>query len=331
MQSPEQLPDASQDSNDGLICAYLLDGRGGGRALGWEDLESAHDGVVWVHLDFSHPRGRDWIAQRSDIEPHVVEALLSEESRPRTVESDDGILTVLRGVNTNPGEEVEDMVSIRIWAEKDRIISTRRRRLMSVRDMQQQIENGKGPTGPGTFLVYLTDRLGDRIGHTVDVIETELDAAEDDTAGVSTFRAVLSELRRKTARLRRYLAPQREAIDRLSRVHGAVISREESAMLQEQANRITHFVEEMDLIRERAMVAQEESLSIIAFEQNSRMLVLSIVAAVFLPLAFFTGLMGMNVAGLPGLEHPMAFWIVVGLMFAAAGGILAYFKWKRWI
>ncbi|MDX1555930.1 MAG: zinc transporter ZntB, partial [Xanthomonadales bacterium] len=265
------------------------------------------------------------------LEPHVVEALLSEESRPRTLESDDGILTVLRGVNTNPGQDVEDMVSIRIWIEKDRIISTRRRRLMSVRDIQAQLEDGKGPIGPGAFLVYLTDRLGDRIGHTVEAIEAQLDTAEDDASGVTIFRAVLSELRRKTARLRRYLAPQREAIDRLSRASGAVINPDDKAMLQEQANRITHFVEEMDLIRERAMVAQEESLSIIAFEQNSRMLVLSVVAAIFLPLAFFTGLMGMNVAGLPGLEFPHAFWIVVVLMFAAAGGILAYFKWKRWI
>ncbi len=326
-----QTPEATADSDDGLICAYLLDGRGGGRALGWEDLDQAHDGVVWVHLDFSHPRGRDWISRRSDLEPHVVEALLSEESRPRTLESESGILTVLRGVNTNPGQEVEDMVSVRIWTEKDRIISTRRRRLRSVRDIQALLNEGKGPTGPGSFLVFLTDRLGDRIGHTVDTIDQELDAAEDDTSGALTFRAVLSELRRKTARLRRYLAPQREAIDRLSRVRGPVISADEAAMLQEQANRITHFVEEMDLMRERALVAQEESLSIIAFEQNSRMLVLSVVAAVFLPLAFFTGLMGMNVAGLPGLENPVAFWVVVALMFAAAGGILGYFKWRRWI
>lgn len=326
---PDEIP--TGDSDDGLVCAYLLDGKGRGTRLGREDLDKPHDGLTWIHMDFSHPSGREWISRCSELDPLVVDALLSEESRPRTLEYDGGILTVLRGVNTNQGEHVEDMVSIRLWVEKDRIISTRRRRLKSIRDLSQALEEGKGPTSPGAFLVALTDRLGDRIGNTVEAIEDALDRSEDEGAEISTFRATLSELRRKTARLRRYLAPQRDAFDRLSRADGDIISRTEGAMLQEQANRITHFIEEMDLVRERAMVAQEETLSNIAYEQNARMLVLSIVAAVFLPLAFFTGLMGMNVAGLPGLEHAHAFWIVLALMFAAAGLILGYFKWKKWI
>jgi zinc transporter len=202
---------------------------------------------------------------------------------------------------------------------------------MSVLDMKTAIEQGKGPTGPGSFLVYLTDRIGDRIGNTVESLENELDEAEDTSTDHSRFRAVLSELRRKTAGIRRYLAPQREALDRLSRSSGRVIHTDAAVLLQEQANRITHFIEEMDLMRERTQVAQEEALSNIAYEQNARMLVLSIVAAVFLPLAFFTGLMGMNVAGLPGLEYPHAFWIVLALMFAAAGMILGYFKFKKWL
>jgi zinc transporter len=78
------------------------------------------------------------------------------------------------------------------------------------------------------------------------------------------------------------------------------------------------------------MVAQEEMLNMLAHEQNSKMFILSIVAAVFLPLAFFTGLMGMNVAGLPGTVSPWSFYIVLFLMFAAAGFIMWLFKRKKW-
>ncbi|HKJ18060.1 MAG TPA: zinc transporter ZntB [Xanthomonadales bacterium] len=323
----EQIP----DSDDGLVCAFLLDGQGGGQRLSWDELDADHQGVVWIHLDFEHPRGRDWLIKRGNMDSLVTEALLSVESRPRSQEFENGILTVLRGVNKNPGQDVDDMVSIRIWTEKNRIISTRRRRLMSIRDIRSSLEHGNGPTGPGSFLVNLSDRLGDRIVDAVESMDETLDKTEEFSADMPTFRAKLSELRRKTARIRRYLAPQRDALDRLSRSAGEVVSLKEAAMLQEQANRIMNFIEEMDLIRERALVAQEEALSIIAYEQNARMLVLSIVAAVFLPLAFFTGLMGMNVAGLPGLEYPNAFWIVLALMFAAAGVILGYFKRKKWL
>jgi zinc transporter len=55
------------------------------------------------------------------------------------------------------------------------------------------------------------------------------------------------------------------------------------------------------------------------------------VAAVFLPLSFISGVMGMNTAGLPGLENTMAFWMVVALMLLTGIGILLVFRWKRWM
>ena len=60
------------------------------------------------------------------------------------------------------------------------------------------------------------------------------------------------------------------------------------------------------------------------------MFVLSIVAAIFLPLSFLTGLMGMNVAGLPGLVNPWAFWVLVAVMLVISIGILAVFRLKKW-
>jgi zinc transporter len=61
------------------------------------------------------------------------------------------------------------------------------------------------------------------------------------------------------------------------------------------------------------------------------MLVLAIVSAIFLPLSFLTGLMGMNVAGLPGTENPWSFWILVGLMTGVAAVILVLFRIKKWL
>ena len=109
-----------------------------------------------------------------------------------------------------------------------------------------------------------------------------------------------------------------------------MLSAEDQANLREQVNQLQIVIEDLDLIRERAMVAQEEFLGIVAHEQNARMLVLSIVAAIFLPLSFLTGLMGMNVAGLPGMENEWAFWILVVLMFLTSGAILFLFHKKRW-
>ena len=101
--------------------------------------------------------------------------------------------------------------------------------------------------------------------------------------------------------------------------------------LREQANRITRYVEDLDLVRERALVVQEELLNRIAQEQNARMYLLSIVAAIFLPLSFLTGVFGMNVGGLPGVENKGAFLLVAIGMLAVGVAIVAWMRWKRWI
>jgi len=87
----------------------------------------------------------------------------------------------------------------------------------------------------------------------------------------------------------------------------------------------------LDLVRERAIVMHEELLSRIAQEQNERMYVLSIVAAIFLPLSFVTGLLGMNVGGLPGVDSQLGFAGSVVVMVAVAVGLIAFFRGRKWL
>ena len=105
----------------------------------------------------------------------------------------------------------------------------------------------------------------------------------------------------------------------------------EAHELREEADRITRYLEDLELARERTMVLREEFLGQLAQEQNSRMYVLSVVAAVFLPLTFITGLLGMNVGGLPGLDNPKGFVGSVIAMLVAAVALVALFRSKKWL
>jgi len=49
-----------------------------------------------------------------------------------------------------------------------------------------------------------------------------------------------------------------------------------------------------------------------------------------LPLGFFTGLMGINVGGMPGVEDSGAFWVVVGLCVGLSLLLAAVFRWRNW-
>lgn len=287
----------------------------------------------WTHLDFSEPSAANRIREDSGLEPPVAEALLEAETRPRTESFSNGELVILRGINLNPGSEAEDMISIRLWLEEDRVISTGRRRLRSVDAIRSLIEAGNGPAMPGDFLVMLIQKLDDFMTDAIEEIEAQLERAENriNDTDVIARNSPFSALRRQVARIRRYLAPQREALLRLSRHPGGIFSQNNLTDLREETNRLTLILENLDLVRERAMVAQEEFLAVLAHEQNEKMLLLSIVAAIFLPLAFLTGLMGMNVAGLPGMENPLAFWLLCLAMLLIAAVILWLFRLKKWI
>jgi zinc transporter len=199
--------------------------------------------------------------------------------------------------------------------------------------MRDAIESGNGPGTPGGFVALLVERLADRIGKVVNDIEEAIDLAEEeaDSGDVAETRAKISAIRRQTASIRRYLAPQRDALDRLYRQPGTLFSDTEAHELREESDRITRYLEDLDLARERAIVLQEELLARMAQEQNSRMYLLSVVAAVFLPLTFVTGLLGMNVAGLPGTQDPSAFAIALVIMAALGGALVVLFRWMKWL
>lgn len=327
------MTDTTQTVEHGLVCAYELDGRGGSRPLNWQDIDTPAAGPRWIHLDFTQPHAREWLRRSSSIDRIIVDALLDEDSRPRSVRHGKGMLVILRGVNLNPGADPEDMVSIRIWIEKDRVVSTRRRKLLSVARLREAMAQGEGPRDAGDFLVLLTQYLGERITPVIDALDEEVEEAEQAFARNEAvpYSGEFSAFRRQAARIRRYLAPQRDALERLSRDADSLFAGDEMSAFREEADQITRALEDLDLVRERAILAQEELLGRLANEQNRRMYVLSLVAAIFLPLSFLTGLMGMNVAGLPGTEDPAAFALLSLFMIGVAILIVILFRWRKWL
>ena len=321
------------DQNDGLQYAYLLDGQGGGRSLDWAGIRgwSTDDGVIWVHLNRNVRESQDWLRQEVGLEPLVCEALLAEETRPRCTPVGNGVLVILRGVNLNPGAEPDDMVSIRIWADEHRIISLRHRPLQAAKDLVETLQASHGPKAAGDLLASLASRLSDRMAPVLANLDEVIDDLEEQVVETQSYqlRTQLGAMRRQAITLRRYIGPQREAVSRLQSEPLAWLSDHDRARLREVGDRITRHIEDLDSLRERAAVVQEELAGRLSEQMNKNMYLLSIVAAVFLPLGLLTGLLGINVGGIPGTESHWAFAIVcVALVVVAGIQIIAFRRLK---
>lgn len=313
----------------------LLDRKGGAKEIDVAEARtvSADDGLLWIDIDLASKSGRDWIRDSNNVDPTVASVISAAETRPRSMTMDDGLVVVLRGINMNPGATPDDMVGIRMWVEKNRIITCRRRKVLSISDLRENLFAGTGPRTSGEFLVELTARLSERISAAIDNIDNLLADLDQklESGTVGEVRQTLGVVRRQAAALRRHLAPQRDALDRLARASDGLLTNTESFELREEGDHLMRHIEDLDLARETALVLQEEMMNQIAQEQNQRMYVLSIVAALFLPLSFITGLLGMNVAGLPGTQNPAAFYWSALIMVGTGIALLAYFKWRRWL
>lgn len=319
---------------DGLICGYRFDGKGGAAPLSWETLPTGPDAAgTWVHLHLDSDRARKWLRDESGIPDVAAEALLHEETRPRCTAIDDGLLINLRGVNLNPQSDPEDMVSIRLYIDKDRVVSVRRRNLMTVQDIRDRLETGKGPRGTAEFLLNLTDLLLDRMGPIIADLDDAVDDIEDRILADSqaSMRGELWRLRRQAIALRRYVSPQRDAMARLVTEGAAWIDANTGQRLREVADRITRYVEDLDSARERASIVQDELTTRLGERMNRNMYVLSVIAGIFLPLSFVAGLLGVNVAGIPGDKWPWAFAVLSGGLLIL--GVIEYFLFRRlkWI
>lgn len=316
-----------------LIHAQVMDPAGPARSLELESLDhwQPEDGPLWAHFDANHHDLRRWLTGPGRLPAPVANALVATETRPRATISTEGLLLVLRGVNLNPGAEPEDMVSIRLWVDKDRMISTRRRKLLSVVDTRKSLEE-RPAQGVTDILLRLVDRLVERINDAVNQVEDEVALLEEDVldAPQSESRSRLSELRREAIALRRYLGPQRDALGRLQTDPPEWFNAEDRLRLREIYDRMVRLVEDLDAVRERATVIHEELVSSLSDQLNKRMYLLSITAALFLPMGFLTGLLGINVGGIPGADNPWAFWIFSGMLASILGAQVIYFVRNRW-
>ena len=221
------------------------------------------------------------------------------------------------------------MVSIRLWITGSRVIGISVRPLVALSDMTMAIRRGYAPSTTGEFVARLALRLADRAEPAVGDLNDQIDALEEmvlePEANVS--RAQLSTIRRQSIMLRRYLVPQRDALTTLEIEDLDWLRERDRAHLREAADRVYRLGEELDAIRDRAQVVHDEILDQRAERMNRRMLVLSVVAVVFLPLSLLTGLLGINVGGIPGKDSPWAFAIVC--LVLAALGAACYWVLRR--
>ena len=314
-----------------IICGFDVQADGSVIRINQADApETKGTAYRWLHFDLRDKGVTDWLDAQLPALPAAT--LQTIETRPRVVAMADGLLATLRGINLNDGANAADMVAVRVWLTRSLVVTVRRRRIFAVDDLRGKAEAGTAPASPAQFLADLCDGLVGRIETVSLALETETDtmeAAVYDQGGETL--ANLSERRRNVIKLRRHVGPQTDALHQLAICETPVIPATLRPTLAEIANRATRSVEELAEVRER-LTALSDHLDLMQTARLGRNgYVLSVIAAIFLPLGFLTGLFGVNLGGMPGTGSPIAFAALFLATVAIGAALFAYFRWRRWL
>nr|WP_281502897.1 zinc transporter ZntB [Ancylobacter crimeensis] len=317
-----------------MVTAWAFDGAGAARRIGWPEIRASHlPGIAftWVHLRLIPHGHQPWLVEESGIDPRVIDSLIADETRPRCALYESGAFLNLRGINLLPYSLPDEMHSLRIWVEPNRIVSIHKRPLSAVADLDDAFARGRAPRTPGEFVADTSMRLVERMDTVVNTLAEQADELEELAISehLSSLSPKVSEVRRIAIILRRYIAPQREALNHFSLEDADWLASRDRHRLREAADRVTRFAEELDSIRDRAAVIYDQLVERRAEQMNRSMLLLAVVTAVFAPLTLITGLLGMNVGGIPEATDPTGFWGITAFVIALGVALTLLIRWLR--
>ncbi len=321
--------------NSHIILSYAFDKSGKAGKLDNQKVaqELENDGLAWVHLDANHDDTKIWLEKEASYLDHlIIDALIAEETRPRIVEFETGLLIILRSVNLNKGSEPEDMVSLRIWIDNCRIITIQRRDMKAVYTFAKNLDSGKVIKNSGEFLYNLLyESLSDTasfiygISDALDYLEAKVTSTHD-----MKFRERIIQIRGQSAVFKRYLLPQKEVIKKLQTVEQKWITDWARRHFQENYDNITRMIEESQEACERSQILHDELSNALSEKLNRSMYKLSIITSIFMPLTYVTGIFGMNIGGVPGINDPQAFNVCMFTMLMIFLLQVFFFKRGKW-
>ncbi|KJY82735.1 magnesium transporter [Vibrio galatheae] len=269
----------------------------------------------WYHCQRDAVGIREWL-EKHPLPEAVIDSLLADDTRPRFEQyGSDCFLIILRGINLNEGAQPDDMLSLRIMWYKGALISTRKVPSKAVSMLIEQLQQGKGPDNLSALLVAIASGISERISTFLAPIDEQLN--EIDVPKASDLQT-LNALHSRLLRLRRYLKPQRYALEDLLSADLPALS-SQVHHIKNCLDTVTRINESIEFFLDQinhllAHINQEQ-----AETMNRNTYLFSVVAGIFLPAGFFTGLLGVNIGGIPGIDNPFAFVIFcVGLLAVIA-------------
>ncbi len=305
------------------------------RELNDNEIKNAYEsekGMLWVDIEGDEEDGIRLMAETFNFHHLAIDDCVTTLLHPPKVDNfQNYIFLIVHGINYTAESDIVETSQVELFIGSHYVVSHHSLPMYSCNAVQQLVEDDARPMQRGAdFLAhYIIDTVINNVMPTIDMMGEVADDIEEEAIHnprKETLEAIL-KLKRSAMRLHRVMAPQREILNRFSRREFSIISEEAQIFYRDIYDHLVR-IEELNMnIRDRTDNALSTYMSSIANRQNETMKVLSIVAAIFLPLSLLAGIYGMNFEYMPELTWRWGYFAVLGLMAT----VIICVSWWLWL
>jgi magnesium transporter len=303
-----------------------------------EPAELTHGDLTWIHLDAPDPETATELAERFGWHPLDIEDVLSKRQRPKVDEYDDYRFIVLHFPYYDKAIQRLNAAELDVFLGQGYLVTLPTVELLPVSRLFQrcmddeELRESLFGKGSGYLLYHVLDDLFDYCFPILDKIGFKLDAIEDDI-DEARFEEIVRDISRAKQEIisfRKIVKPQRPTLRLLERHVERFLPEELELYFDDLVDASERIWDVLDNYKEVVEALEATNEAAIAHRQNDVLRVLTIISVTMLPLFVITGIFGMNVA-FPGEGTHEAFWLILGGMVGALVGMIAFFRYKRWL
>jgi magnesium transporter len=294
----------------------------------------------WIDLVGQDEAQLEILRDRFDFHPLAIEDCAHFDQRPKVEEYGGYLFVVTQGFSCSTDTVKElDIHELHTFVGNGYLVTVHERPIPALENVWQRAVGDPALVRRGLdFLAYLIiDGMVDDNFPILDLVADELESIED--AVLSNPRredlARIFELKHHLVQMRKVLSPQRDALSSLSKRGDARVSERTSLYFRDVYDHLVRIVESIEANRDLLGNALEAYLSAVSQRTNEIMKYLTIMSAVFLPLAFVVGFFGQNFDDLPGFKHWPShdglMWLMIALCISIPVAMVVFFKKKNWL
>jgi magnesium transporter len=299
--------------------------------------------TTWINVDGLHdPALVGTIGERFGVHPLIMEDILNTEQRPKVDDGEDGFFVLLKMIDAQDDgvKIVSEQVSLIV--RNGVVVSFQERRGDVFDAVRERLRTNKGRVRRknADYLAYvMIDAIVDNYFVVLEAIADRLEDIEEELTGSPTPQTLQNVYAVKKALifLRKSISPLREVMLALGRGTISFICEETRAYMHDTYEHAVRVVESIELHRDTVTSMLDLYLSGVSQRTNEIMKVLTIIATIFIPLTFISGLYGMNFNSeaspynMPELNWRYGYFFALGLMALVSAALIAYFKRRNWL